>query len=121
MTVAVATDWPVFEAVLQQILIPALHRHKPGATIVMDHRAAHRIPQTRVLLESAGFTLRPLPRYSPDLSSIEPCWSKFKTLRRATEPRSIAAIDEQIGPGPRYPHPPGCQGLVPPLRILLSN
>ncbi len=40
----------------------------------------------------------PLPRYSPDLSPIEPCWSKLKTLLRAAEPRSIAAIDEQIGP-----------------------
>ena len=98
MTVAVATDWPVFQAFLQQVLIPALRRHKPGATIVMDHLAAHRIPQARVLLEGAGFTLLPLPRYSPDLSPIEPCWSKLKTLLRAAEPRSIAAIDEQIGP-----------------------
>jgi hypothetical protein len=98
MTVAVATDWPVFQAVLQQVLIPALRRHKPAATIVIDHRAAHRIPQARVLLEGAGFTLLPLPRYSPDLAPIEPCWSKLKTLRRAAEPRSIAAIDEQIGP-----------------------
>jgi hypothetical protein len=98
MTVAAATDWPVFQAFLQQVLIPAPDRHKPGATIVMDHLAAHRIPQARALLESAGFTLLPLPRYSPDLSPIEPCWSKLKTSLRATEPRSIAAIDRQIGP-----------------------
>jgi transposase len=98
MTVAAATDWPVFQAFLQQVLIPALCRHKPGATIVMDHLAAHRIPQARALLESAGFTLLPLPRYSPDLSPIEPCWSKLKTLLRTVEPRSIAAIEEQIAP-----------------------
>ena len=49
-------------------------------------------------LRSAGFTLLPLPRYSLDLSPIEPCWSKLKTRLRAAEPRSIAAIDEQIGP-----------------------
>lgn len=50
MTVAVATDWPVFQAFLQQVVIPALRQHKPGATVVMDHLAAHRIPQARVLL-----------------------------------------------------------------------
>ena len=64
----------------------------------MDHLAAHRLPQARALLEGAGFTLLPLPRYSPDLSSIELCWSKLKTPLRTAEPRSIAAIEEQIGP-----------------------
>jgi transposase len=98
MTVPAATDWPVFRAFLQQILIPALRQHKPGATIVMDHLAAHRIPETGALLEKAGFALLPLPRYSPDRSPIEPCWSKLKTVLRTAEPRSIAAIDEQIGP-----------------------
>src|ERR1700751_4519491 len=98
MTVPAATDWPVFQAFLQHVLIPCLRQHKPGATVVMDHLAAHRIPQARALLEDAGFTLLPLPRYSPDRSPIEPCWSKLKTLLRAAEPRSIAVIDEQIGP-----------------------
>jgi transposase len=98
MTVADATDGPVFQAFLQHVLIPALRQHQPGATIVMDHLAAHRIPQARALLESAGFTLLPVPRYSPDLSPIELCWSKFKTPLRTAKPRSIAAIDEQIGP-----------------------
>jgi transposase len=98
MTVADATDWPVFQAFLQQVLIPALRQHQPGATIVLDHLAAHRIPQTRTLVESAGFALLPLPRYSPDRSPIEPCWSTLKTRLRTAEPRSIAAIDEQIGP-----------------------
>jgi len=59
-------------------------------------------------LESAGFALLPLPRYSPDLSPIELCWSKLKTPLRTAEPRSIAAIEEQIVPAldtitPRMP------------------
>jgi transposase len=98
MTVPAATDWPVFQAFLQQVLIPHLHRHKPGATIVMDNLAAHRIPQARALLAAAGFSLLPLPRYSPDLSPIELCWSKLKTPLRTAEPRSIAAIEEHIVP-----------------------
>ena len=98
MTIPAATDWPVFQAFLQHVLIPCLRQHKPGATVVMDHLAAHRLRQARPLLEGAGFTLLPLPRYSPDLSPIEPCWSKLKTPLRTAEPRSIAAIEAQIGP-----------------------
>src|SRR6202008_1670735 len=98
MTVPAATDCPVFQAFLQHVLIPCLRQHKPGATVVMGHLAAHRLRQARPLLEAAGFTLLPLPRYSPDLSPIEPCWSKLKTPLRTAEPRSIAAIEAQIGP-----------------------
>ena len=49
-------------------------------------------------MESAGFALLPLPRYSPHLSPIELCRSKLKTPLRTAEPRSIAAIDKEIGP-----------------------
>ena len=96
MTIPAATDWPVFQAFLQQALIPCLRQHKPGA--IVDHLAADRLRQARALLEGASFTLLPLPRYSPDLSPIEPCWSKLKTPLRTAEPRSIAAIEAQIGP-----------------------
>ena len=96
MTVAAATDWAVFQAFLQQVLIPQLQQHKPRATVIMDNLAAHRMSKARVLLESAGFHLLALPRYSPDLSPIEPCWSKLKTSLRTAEPRSTAAIDEEL-------------------------
>lgn len=98
MTVPAATDWPVFQAFLQQVVIPSLRQSKPGATLVMDNLAAHRIPRARALLQSAGFSLLPLPRYSPEFNPIELCWSKFKTPLRTAEPRSLAAIEEQIVP-----------------------
>lgn len=98
MTVPAATDWPVFRAFLQQVVIPTLEQSKPGATLVMDHLAAHRLPRARALLERAGFALLPLPRYSPEFNPIELCWSKLKTPLRTAEPRSIAAIEEQIVP-----------------------
>jgi DDE superfamily endonuclease len=50
MTIPAATDWPVFQAFLQHVLIPCLRQHKPGATLVMDHLAAHRLRQARPLL-----------------------------------------------------------------------
>lgn len=98
MTVPAATDWPVFQAFLQQVVIPSLRQSKPGATLVMDHLAAHRIPRARARLKAAGFALLPLPRYSPEFHPIELCWSKLKTPLRTAEPRSLAAIAEQIVP-----------------------
>ncbi len=95
MTIAAATDWPIFKAFLEQVLIPAL---KPGTTVVMDHLSAHRLPDAAELLEAAGCTLLPLPRYSPDLSPIELCWSKLKSPLRKAEPRSIPQIEDQIAP-----------------------
>ena len=50
MTVPATTDWPVFQAFLQHVLIPCLRQHKPGATVVMDHLAAHRLRPARALL-----------------------------------------------------------------------
>jgi hypothetical protein len=98
MTVAAATNWAVFQAFLEQVLIPHLLIHKPGATVVMDNLAAHKIPKARAILAAAGFTLLPLPRYSPDLTPIEPCWAKFKTRMRAIQPRSIHAAERQVLP-----------------------
>jgi transposase len=98
MTVPAATDWPVFEAFLQQVVIPSLRQSQPGATLVMDHLAARRIPRARALLAEAGFALLPWPRYSPEFNPSELCWSKLKTPLRTAAPRSIAAIEEQIGP-----------------------
>ena len=110
MTVPAATDWPVFQAFLQHVLIPCLRPHKPGATLVMDHLAAHRLRQTRALLESAGFALLPLPRYGCELSSIEHCWSKLKTPLRTAAPRSLAVIEEQIAPALDTITPEDAQG-----------
>jgi hypothetical protein len=111
MTVPAATDWPVFRTFLREVVIPALRPHKPGATLVMDHLAAHRLRQTRALSESAGFALLPLPRYGCELSPIEHCWSKLKTpLRTAEQPRSLAVIEEQIAPALDIITPEDAQG-----------
>jgi hypothetical protein len=105
MTGPAATDWPVFQAFLQQGVIPSLQQSKPGATLVMDHLAAPRLPRARALLESAGFALLPLPRYSPDLSPIELCWSKLKMpLRRArSRPSTKRSVRPSTPSLPRMP------------------
>ncbi len=96
MSIEAATSTPVFLAFLDQVLLPELARRKPGATIVMDNLSVHKSPQVRARIEAAGCRLEYLPRYSPDLNPIEPCWSKLKTLLCAKEARSVAALDREL-------------------------
>lgn len=95
MSVEAATSTPVFLAFLDHVLLPELAR-RPGATVVMDNLAPHKAEAVRERIEGAGLKLRFLPRYSPDFSPIEPCWSKIKTLLRAKEARSVEALDGEL-------------------------
>jgi transposase len=95
MSVEAATSTPVFLAFLDHVPVPELAR-RPGATVVMDNLAPHKAEAVRERIEGAGLKLRFLPRYSPDLSPIEPCWSKVKTLLRAREARSVEALDREL-------------------------
>lgn len=98
MSIEAATSTPVFLAFIEQVLIPELRRTKPGAVVVMDNLSPHKIAPVRAALEAAGFTPLYLPRYAPDLSPIEPMWSKVKTLLRARAARTVEALTEALGP-----------------------
>ena len=84
MRCSMTLDGPVnrdaFEAFVQQILCPAL---KTGDIVVMDNLSSHKGPLVKELIESAGARLLYLPPYSPNLSPIEPAFSKFKQLVRS--------------------------------------
>jgi transposase len=96
MTIGAATSAAVFLALLEQVLLPRLALVRPGATLAMDDLRAHEAEAVRERVEAAGFRLRHLPRHSPDLSPIEPRWSKTKTALRAKEARSIADPDREL-------------------------
>src|SRR4051812_38648882 len=83
MSVEGATSGAVFHAYLERVLLPALREGKPDAVLVMDNLGAHKTPKVRELLDRSGFPYRHLPPYSPDLSPIEPAWSKVKGELRA--------------------------------------
>jgi hypothetical protein len=83
-TVTTGTTIPVFLDVLQTTVLPVLREHKPDAILVMDNLSAHKNQAVKdAIAAAAGLGLRYLPRYSPDFSPIEPCWSKIKTALRA--------------------------------------
>ena len=92
VTMTTGTTIPVFVDFLQTSLLPVLREQKPDAILVMDNLSAHKNQAVKDAIAAAGLTLRYLPRYSPDFSPIEPCWSKIKTALRAVAARTVESL-----------------------------
>jgi transposase len=93
MTIDGATDAEVFRAYVPQVLRPTL---RPGDLVRMDNRRAHKAAGIREAIAQAGAQVLYLPPYAPDLSPIEPCWSKLKTALRAAKARPREALEHAI-------------------------
>jgi transposase len=83
-TIESATDAEVFRVFVTDSLAPALRR---GDVVVWDNLPSHAAAGVDDVLRGHGAILLPLPPYSPDLSPIEPAWSKVKQALRAVEAR----------------------------------
>jgi transposase len=88
-TIDASTDAGVFGAFVRNSLVPSL---RTGDVVVWDNLAPHKTQEVREQIEQKQAELIPLPPYSPDLSPIEPCWSKVKQFVRTTEPRMVDAL-----------------------------
>jgi transposase len=76
-----AVDGALFAAFVRGHLAPSL---SPGDVVVWDNHAIHKGAEVRRLIEARGATLKPQPRYSPEVNAAEPLWSKVKGgVRRA--------------------------------------
>jgi transposase len=93
MVVKGAMNGEMFVAYVEQCLVPKLRR---GDTVVMDNLRAHKVAGIQEAIESAGATLRYLPKYSPDLNPIELPYSKFKTWLRKAAARTVPALVRAI-------------------------
>lgn len=82
-----------FEAYVEQVLVPEL---RPGNIVVMDNLSVHTQVRVRKLIEQAGARLVFLPPYSPDLSPIEPAWSKVKALLRRAAARAYEGLLDAV-------------------------
>lgn len=91
-TVETGTTVPVFLDFLKTDLLPILRQHKPDAILILDNLSTHKNKAVKEAIEDAGLTLKYLPRYSPDFSPIEPCWSKIKTALRAAAARTVETL-----------------------------
>jgi len=93
MTIEGSSDGQVFATFIQQICGPTL---QPGKTVIMDNLSSHKVDGIQQAIEARGAHVEYLPSYSPDLSPIEECWSKFKTILRAKAARTYAHLDQAI-------------------------
>jgi transposase len=93
LTVEGATDGEVFSAYVTRVLGPTLKR---GDIVVMDNLRAHKVSGSREALAARGAKVRYLPPYAPELSPLEPCWSKLKTALRARGARPRPALEDAL-------------------------
>jgi transposase len=93
VTVDGPTDTEVFRAFVTNALAPALHR---GDVVVWDNLSAHKAAGVTRTLTNCGARLLPLPPYSPDLSPIEPEWSKVKQALRSAQARTPEALGQAV-------------------------
>ena len=74
-------------------LCPAL---RAGQVVILDNASFHKRALLAPLVEAVGCKLLFLPRYSPDLNSIEHLWPKIKThiaLDQACYPHFREKVD----------------------------
>ena len=93
MAVTGAVDAAVFEAYLEQVLLPHL---RPGRIVVMDNLSAHKSERVKEMIEGAGCELVYLPSYSPDFNPIEEAFAKIKGILRKAEARTREALVEAL-------------------------
>lgn len=88
-----AADALAFELYIEQVLAPSL---RCGQTVVMDNLNTHHGERVRQAIEAKGCRLCYLPSYSPDLSPIEPAFSKLKAILRRKGARTAEALQQAI-------------------------
>lgn len=93
MMVEGAVAGVAFETFLEKRLAPTL---RPGDIVLMDNVKTHKGKRVEEIICSTGAQLRYLPRYSPDLSPLENCWSKLKELLRKTAARTVDTLEEGV-------------------------
>ena len=93
MTIPGATTGQVFRAYVEQVLGPTL---RPGEVVVLDNLGAHKVSGVAEAIVERGARVVYLPPYSPDLSPIEACWSKLKTVLRGAKARTYEALNAAL-------------------------
>ena len=79
---------------VENCLAPQLRR---GDVVAFDGLGAHRTARARAAIEARGARVDMLPPYSPDLSPVESCGSKIKTIMRAAGARTFRRLVNAAG------------------------
>lgn len=89
-----ATDQALFEAYVEQVLVPEL---RPEDVVVWDNLQPHKSRAAIAAVEAVGARVEPLPAYSPDLTPIEELFSKMKTSLRRAAARTTQTVMAAMG------------------------
>jgi transposase len=97
-----AVNGDVFEAFVEQVLVPEL---RSGDVVIMDNLSSHKRRRVRDRIEAAGARLVFLPAYSPDLNPIEMIFAKVKQALRSLACRTreelwnvMQSVLDQVSP-----------------------
>lgn len=93
MTVDAATDSDVFQAYVDQQLVPNL---RTNDIVVMDNLGTHKIAGVRRSIEAAGAKVLYLPPYSPEYNPIEKAWAKIKDVLRRLDTLTRETFDAAV-------------------------
>jgi hypothetical protein len=85
-----AVDTLVFDSYISRVLCSQL---RPKDIVLLDNLPVHQASQIEHAVTEVKAEVLWLPAYSPDLSPIENCWSKIKTLVRGRQPRTPKQLD----------------------------
>ncbi|NER53063.1 MAG: IS630 family transposase [Symploca sp. SIO1A3] len=77
MTLNGSLDGNAFQVFIDHFLLPELW---PGAVVVMDNLAVHKLASISSKIESVGASVIYLSPYSPDFNPIELWWSQLKSF-----------------------------------------
>jgi transposase len=89
-----ATDTAVFQAYVDQVLVPELHK---GDVVIYDNIKPHLAPGVAKSIEGAGARVLPLSPYSPDYTPIEEMFSKAKQGLRRARARTRTRLENAVG------------------------
>ena len=70
-----------------------------GDVVVWDNARLHGVEGVREMIEARGASILALPRYSPDLSPIEPAWSKIKQIVKRLRAATEATLEDAVTVG----------------------
>lgn len=89
-----ATNTDVFEAYVEEVLVPELKR---GDVVIWDNLKPHQSDDATEAVEAVGAKVVPLPPWSPDLTPIEEMFSKVKGALRSMGARTTETVYAAFG------------------------
>ena len=100
---------------IQRDLLPTLmpfNGTNPNSIVILDNCLVHHVSGVASMITEVGALVHFLPPYSPDLNSIEECFSKVKSLLKSMETTYQDDLETDILAAFSCITPSDCQGWI---------